>query len=81
MKPDLFLADLLEKPARLRALRPRATPGASSRPPGRVLLLGMGSSHYANLVGAARLRAAGVAAVAELASVRPAARRQPGRRW
>ena len=36
--------------------------------PARVLLLGMGSSHYANLVAAARLRAAGVDAVAELAS-------------
>ena len=67
MKPDLFLADLLEKPARLRELDLEGAWGFVA-PPERVLLLGMGSSHYANLVCAARLRAAGVAAVAELAS-------------
>jgi glucosamine--fructose-6-phosphate aminotransferase (isomerizing) len=67
MKPDLFLADLLEKPARLRELDLEDAWGFVA-PPERVLLLGMGSSHYANLVCAARLRAAGVAAVAELAS-------------
>lgn len=67
MKPDLFLADLLEKPARLRQLDLDDAWGFVV-PPERVLLLGMGSSHYANLVCAARLRAAGVPAVAELAS-------------
>lgn len=67
MNPDLFLADLQEKPDRLRAWNPRGSWGFVS-PPARVVLLGMGSSHYANLVGAARLRAAGVDAVAELAS-------------
>ena len=67
MNPDLFLADLEEKPERLRAWKLRGAWGFVTRP-GRVVLLGMGSSHYANLVGAARLRAAGVDAVAELAS-------------
>jgi len=67
MKADLFLADLQEKPARLRELD---LDGAWDfvAGPAPVLLLGMGSSHYANLVAAARLRAAGVPAVAELAS-------------
>ena len=71
MNPDLFLADLLAKPEHLRAVAVAldadpwgAVVGASRS----VLLLGMGSSHYANLVVAARLRAAGVPAVAELAS-------------
>ena len=67
MNPDLFLADLEEKPERLRAWDLRGAWAFVTRP-GRVVLLGMGSSHYANLVGAARLRAAGVDAVAELAS-------------
>jgi glucosamine--fructose-6-phosphate aminotransferase (isomerizing) len=67
VKPDLFLADLLEKPDRLRQLDLEDAWGFVA-PPERVLLLGMGSSHYANLVCAARLRAAGVPAVAELAS-------------
>jgi glutamine---fructose-6-phosphate transaminase (isomerizing) len=67
MNPDLFLADLEEKPERLRAWSLRGAWGFVTRP-GRVVLLGMGSSHYANQVGAARLRAAGVDAVAELAS-------------
>jgi glucosamine 6-phosphate synthetase-like amidotransferase/phosphosugar isomerase protein len=72
MDPDLFLADLEEKPARLAALaqRLRATDpwadlGEIDAP---VLLLGMGSSHYANQVAAARLRSRGVPAVAELAA-------------
>jgi len=67
MKPDLFLADLLEKPARLRGLDLDDAWGFVA-PPAQVLLLGMGSSHYANLVAAARLRAGGVPVVAELAS-------------
>jgi len=67
MIPDLFLAALLEKPARLRELDLADAWGFVDRPE-RVLLLGMGSSHYANLVVAARLRTHGVAAVAELAS-------------
>jgi fructoselysine-6-P-deglycase FrlB-like protein len=68
MRPDLFLQDLLEKPARLRALDLTDTWGFLDASPAPVLLLGMGSSHYANLVFAARLRAGGVPAVAEVAS-------------
>lgn len=70
MNPALFPDDLEEKPARLRALA-GALPdlwrwggGAG----GTAYLLGMGSSHYANQVVAARLRAAGQPAVAEIAS-------------
>jgi fructoselysine-6-P-deglycase FrlB-like protein len=72
MDPALFLADLEEKPQRLaelaaflRAESPWAFLGSLDVP---VVLLGMGSSHYANQVAAARLRHAGVSAVAELAS-------------
>jgi len=74
VSPDLFSADLEEKPARLRSLAAeldRLWPAiVTERLEGgdRLLLLGMGSSHYASLVAAARLRHAGVAAVAELAS-------------
>jgi glucosamine--fructose-6-phosphate aminotransferase (isomerizing) len=72
MDPDLFLADLEEKPARLsglagelRAHDPWSALGGLDVP---VVLLGMGSSHYANQVAAARLRSRGVPAVAELAA-------------
>jgi fructoselysine-6-P-deglycase FrlB-like protein len=72
MDPSLFLADLEEKPDRLRALArllDAEVPWASVRERGSpVLLLGMGSSHYANQVAAARLRHSGVPAVAELAA-------------
>lgn len=68
MDPDLFLADLAEKPARLRELARSKAWAFIPTPPPMVLLLGMGSSHYANCVAAARLRAAGVMAVAEAAS-------------
>jgi fructoselysine-6-P-deglycase FrlB-like protein len=67
VNPELFLADLREKPDRLRALEPSGAWELVDRP-ARVVLLGMGSSHSANTVAAARLRAAGVDAVAELAS-------------
>jgi glutamine---fructose-6-phosphate transaminase (isomerizing) len=70
MEPDLFLADLEEKPRRLTELADslRAQDPWSSVPATQSwLLLGMGSSHYANQVAAARLRSHGVAAVAELA--------------
>ncbi len=67
MNPELFLADLHEKPARLAELRLDDAWGFVDRP-ARILLLGMGSSHYADLVVAARLRARGIDAVAELAS-------------
>src|SRR5215471_16880699 len=72
MDPALFLADLEEKPRRLRELArllstsdPWESVGELNGP---VVLLGMGSSHYANQVAAARLRHVGVPAVAELAS-------------
>ncbi len=55
MKPDLFLADLEEKPSRLAGLALRDARAFIGRPR-LVLLLGMGSSHYANLVVAARMR-------------------------
>jgi glucosamine--fructose-6-phosphate aminotransferase (isomerizing) len=71
MDPALFLADLEEKPQRLTDLagwlRSEDPWGPAGELAGPVVLLGMGSSHYANQVSAARLRAAGVPAVAELA--------------
>src|SRR3954453_12219475 len=75
MAPGLFLADLEEKPDRLRTLAERleaddpwAFVGELDSP--LVLLLGMGSSHSANEVAAARLRHAGVPAGAERAWTR-----------
>lgn len=67
MNPELFLADLVQKPDRLRNWRPEADWRLRTDHPD-LLLLGMGSSHYANAIGAARLRAAGIRATAELAS-------------
>lgn len=72
MDPALFLADLEERPAALTDLRQalsvedvwRALPVRVER----VLFLGMGSSTFAAGVAAARLRARGVEALAELAS-------------
>jgi fructoselysine-6-P-deglycase FrlB-like protein len=82
MDPHLFLSDLAEKPARLadlatalRADDPWAFLGGVDTP---VVLLGMGSSHFANQVGAARLRHAGVPAVAELAASDLLPRLRPG---
>jgi fructoselysine-6-P-deglycase FrlB-like protein len=67
-----FLADLEQKPERLRAL---ADVVAADDPwrdlptdAAQIVLVGMGSSHYAGSVAAARLRHRGVSAVAELAS-------------
>lgn len=72
MDPALFLADLEAKPAALEALaawldveKPWPEAVLSAR---RLILLGMGSSHFAGSVAAARLRARGVDAVAELAA-------------
>jgi glutamine---fructose-6-phosphate transaminase (isomerizing) len=70
MDAALFLADLEEKPARLTALAASlraADPWAEVGGTRRWALLGMGSSHYAGQVAAARLRARGIDAVAELA--------------
>ena len=73
MKPEMFLADIERKPEALEALAlslGRENPWFSSSVDrgSHLVLLGMGSSHYANGVAAARLRAAGVNAVAEIAS-------------
>lgn len=72
MNPAGFLADLEAKPAWLDRLADRLAaadpfPGLPARVD-RVALVGMGSSRYAAEVIAARLRAAGVAAAAELGS-------------
>ncbi len=72
MDAGLFQADLEQGPEVLRALAARlrrADPwDVLDRVPERVVLLGMGSSTYAAGVAAARLRARGLPAVAELAS-------------
>lgn len=78
MNPDLYLADLAEKPARLRAWNASSLWGFLAVPPPMVLLVGMGSSHFANTIAAARLRACGVTAVAELASSDTLPRLGPG---
>jgi glucosamine--fructose-6-phosphate aminotransferase (isomerizing) len=73
MNPELFLADLERKPevladlaGSLRETDPWRSTGMTGS--SHVVFLGMGSSHYANAVAAARLREAGIDAVAELAS-------------
>ncbi len=72
MDPLLFSADLDERPSALRDVQRVLVTGDpwSDLPEdvGQVLLLGMGSSMFAAGVAAARLRAHGVDAVAELAS-------------
>lgn len=73
MDPGGFLADVEQVPQTLRALADALDNddlplGAINREWRQVLLLGMGSSTYAAGVVAARLRAAGVATVADLAS-------------
>jgi fructoselysine-6-P-deglycase FrlB-like protein len=71
MDPAAFLADLEAKPTALTALAERlddADPWAALPPHDRLVLVGMGSSAYAAGVAAARLRAAGVDAIADLAS-------------
>lgn len=72
MTPEGFLADLRRKPEALgalaRHLRDRDPWAVLEQVPTRVVLLGMGSSAYAAGVAAARMRAHGVVAVAELAS-------------
>jgi fructoselysine-6-P-deglycase FrlB-like protein len=72
MNPDAFRRDLERKPEALRSLADRL---AAANPwdvlearPERVVMVGMGSSTYAASVAAARLRARGLVAVAELAS-------------
>ena len=73
MNPLHFLADLETKPQWLDLLAERIAAGnpfaAAPRDVDRVLLLGMGSSRFAASVAARDLRVAGIAAVAEPASV------------
>ncbi len=72
MNPSAFRADLERKPAALTSLASALSQGdpwsGLKVVPSRVVLVGMGSSMYAAGVAAARLRARGVVAVAELAS-------------
>lgn len=73
MNPELLRSDLAAKPEALGRLagQMKASDPWSDAPidaGSRLVLLGMGSSHYANAVAAARLRARGIDAVAELAS-------------
>lgn len=76
MDPQLFLRDLERAPAALLSLREAlssADPWAEAltAAPRRIVLVGMGSSHFANSVLAQRLQAGGVAATAVLASTEP----------
>lgn len=72
MNPQLFLADLEQKPAALDELASRLYAGnpfaAVPTDVRRVVFIGMGSSRYAAGVAALELRAAGIDAVAEYAS-------------
>ena len=68
--PELFLTDILREPESLRRLAAADDPLAqlTTPAPRRVLFLGMGSSRYAALSAATRLRARGIDAFAEIAS-------------
>jgi len=69
MNPDGFLADVLDEPRTLAAvLDAFAADPPPVLEPGRVVLIGMGSSRYAALTAATALRARGIDAVAEYAS-------------
>ena len=81
MDPAAFLEDLEAKPAALRSLADRlegADPWASFELPRRTVLIGMGSSRFAARVAASRLRAAGIDAVAEYASLEVGSPGGPG---
>jgi len=68
--PEAFVRDLEAKPSMLRALAAtlEADPWEAVRGLGRVVILGMGSSRFAAVPVAARMRAHGIDAVAEYAS-------------
>ncbi len=72
MDPHLFLADVEAVPTTLadfaRAVDSGAIAWPVHEPPRRIVLTGMGSSHFAATAAASRLRAHGLDAVAELAS-------------
>lgn len=81
MNPDGFLADVLDEPATLARVLQAADVAELRREIERariVVLTGMGSSRYAALTAAARLRAAGIAAVVEYASTDAPTRPGPG---
>jgi glutamine---fructose-6-phosphate transaminase (isomerizing) len=84
VSPEGFLADVLSAPERLArtldayAARDSPLRALPSTAPERVLLIGMGSSHYAAHTAAAHLRARGADAVAELASTGLPAAPRPG---
>ncbi len=72
MKPERFLEDLEAKPLHLRALADAVEaddPWRGMIRARELVLLGMGSSRYAAQVAATRLRASGIAAAAEYASI------------
>ena len=70
MKPDAFLRDLERVPEALRDLAASLDDGDPWPAAGeRIVMLGMGSSRFAAGVAATRLRASGLDAVAELASL------------
>lgn len=71
MDTTLFRRDIEAKPNTLLQLADRLSDGGlwpELPPDGHLLFLGMGSSHYANAICAARLRSLGIQATAELAS-------------
>jgi len=79
--PAAFLQDVEAKPAALRSLADGldlADPWASIDVPRRIVLIGMGSSRYAARVAVTRLRAAGIDAVAEYASLEAGSPGGPG---
>jgi len=76
MDPLAFVQDLEQGPSRFADLLAECERGnpweqAVTTPPRRIVLIGMGSSHFANSVLALRLQAAGVAATAAIASADP----------
>lgn len=73
MDPILFRTDLDRKPAVLNRLADHLTASnpwsvATIAATDRIVFIGMGSSHYANAIAAARLQTLGINAVATLAS-------------
>lgn len=72
MDPHLFAADLAAKPGYLHALadalQQQPDVWSALPEPARLIFVGMGSSHYAAAVAAARLRTGGFNAIAEIAS-------------
>lgn len=68
MDPDGFLADILDEPRALAGVLDTFSQSPPEPLAGRVLFLGMGSSRFAALAAASRLRAGGVDAYVEYSS-------------